>query len=485
MSWYARQFGDTSRFAVKLSFSEDPHPVPGLRRDLAGSWGALEIWARGRCLTRSTDNEGGQSDGVVWYLLPFLEWIAQSASRLLNEEPFPRRIAREDVPNACVWLDQSEEPALTLTEDEEESWFESRSSWRERHALRSGFQDAAFPMVLIRRAGDNIEVSWDNRKWGTSRPTVTFSEAEGTALVEAEHVVHPLAELLTDVPRALAARAPTPRLNRLLERISKMLGSQPDWRWLLHEDTVRVLEDMPEIHSKLSDSGSTKGLLARHTELTHLLRSVRATRPRDIEKLADALSLSGNGLSDLERYRSPSIPDPDEPWGEGYEAAIQLRENLGWGSEPLPNLGNWLDEMGTRHHARDMGEQVDLVSVIRNGHSYFVANPDTGRGRRQTIALPTGLGHLLMDPEGASVDGTWEYWPQAARARAFAAMLLMPEEGVRRVLRKAGGPTVDGVKRVMDVYGTGARAATWHLFNIKIIDDEERESILLELQSET
>ena len=37
--------GDTNRFAIKLAFVTDPHQGAGATRELAASWGALQVWA--------------------------------------------------------------------------------------------------------------------------------------------------------------------------------------------------------------------------------------------------------------------------------------------------------------------------------------------------------------------------------------------------------------------------------------------------------
>lgn len=167
--WYSRLFGDTTTFGLRVSFGTDAGRRALLADDVEASWGSLELWADGRCLTRSTDSEGATHDGVVWHLLPLLEWFAESSRSLLNEEAFPSNITRRHVHDATEWLDASESPGFTLTEAEEDRWMERRSDWRQRHAPRAGMQDAAFPMLLIRRVAHSAEISWDNERWGATR----------------------------------------------------------------------------------------------------------------------------------------------------------------------------------------------------------------------------------------------------------------------------------------------------------------------------
>jgi Zn-dependent peptidase ImmA (M78 family) len=103
------------------------------------------------------------------------------------------------------------------------------------------------------------------------------------------------------------------------------------------------------------------------------------------------------------------------------------------------------------------------------------------------MLLATELGHLLMDAplnrDFAIVSGPWTFWPIAARARAFAAMLLMPEEGVRDVVTEEGGVTAVAVRRIMGRFGTGPRSTTWHLKNLDLISEEARADLLIEVSS--
>jgi len=108
-------------------------------------------------------------------------------------------------------------------------------------------------------------------------------------------------------------------------------------------------------------------------------------------------------------------------------------------------------------------------------------NPGADSSLRRETGLAAALGHILMDPVPFSVDGPWEHWPSAARARAFGAMLLMPEGGLRDLL--SGKTVIDAadVARVMERFGTGPHATTYHLKNLGFIDEERRAAVLREL----
>ncbi len=93
----------------------------------------------------------------------------------------------------------------------------------------------------------------------------------------------------------------------------------------------------------------------------------------------------------------------------------------------------------------------------------------------------TQLGHLVLDAPVDTpfvlVDSPWTDWPTIARARAFAAMLLMPKGGVANEIGpKEATPVV--VDALMTRFGTGRLATTWHLKNLGVISEDERAALL-------
>jgi Zn-dependent peptidase ImmA (M78 family) len=70
-------------------------------------------------------------------------------------------------------------------------------------------------------------------------------------------------------------------------------------------------------------------------------------------------------------------------------------------------------------------------------------------------------------------------WPTEARANAFAAELVMPRDGVAELLRHR--PVDPGVVReLLERFGVGVRAATRHLANLELMDEDTRLAILAE-----
>ena len=86
--------GDTSAFAIKLAFMDDPDEQQGASDDVSLSWGAFQIWVNGWNLCTHLE-EGERVESAHWYLLPLLEWFVLQWNPLLHEERLPCEAADE------------------------------------------------------------------------------------------------------------------------------------------------------------------------------------------------------------------------------------------------------------------------------------------------------------------------------------------------------------------------------------------------------
>jgi hypothetical protein len=484
--WYGKQFGDKERFAVVISLGRDPHPTGDVAVD--AGWGGISLWVRGRCLTRNVSGEGAMSDEVRWNLVGILRWLIDVGVRLVNEEPFPGVIRKNHLRDGCDWFNKTQ-TSPPMTEADEEGWFARRSDFRQHHGLRRAADDVALPNVMIRRLGDFIEVSWDNETWGTSRPDLSFVEQRGTELVSAWQAASKLREALIDATQALAHEYKIPELVRLAALASTTTASDDEWRWLVPAQTARVIHDeLVPLRERLVQHTRTKrnGLYIPHAYETLVLRQAQLDSTVDVQALLDAAGiLPAEPMKEpIRRLIRPTAAPTVRPYEDGYRRARDVREALGWGDEPAPNLDEWMRSNNVDVEARALSPTVDLIAMrsYEDRRGLAIKNPRGKRRSHREISSATALGHLLFDVDPIAVDGTGEHWPTAARARAFAAMLLLPDEGVRDVL--AGRTNIDAsdVKRVMDRFHTGPYATTYHLKNRDFIaDDERRMEILREL----
>jgi Zn-dependent peptidase ImmA (M78 family) len=417
---------------------------------------------------------------VRWSLLAPFEWLLEVGTRLVNEEPYPN-VAAAAVPDATAWYSATLSPP-PLDAEEERRWFLRRSDWRHHHALRRAAVDAALPNLSFRRLGDEVEVSWDNDEWSPPRRDLRFTEGRGRELVPSDTFATVLRGVLRDALAGLRAEhSALSRLTDLAERADALVAVKEDWRWLVHEATARVIcEEMPVLRERLDAEAAAGivGLHVPHARDTQLLRLVRLETREDVEATLAAASLipATPVTRQLQALVRPSEPASRQPWIEGNDRAEEVREALGWGSDPLPDLGGWLRRCGcvVREDDLRLPPAVSLL-VQRTEDSRVLAhvNPaGLSRMRRET-GLATALGHVVMDRSPFAVDGDWEHWPTSARARAFGVALMLPEDGVRGMVDRAWiGP--DELRAVMAKYRTSSLATTLRLRNMGLISSERQ-----------
>lgn len=486
--WYSRQFGDRSRLAVTVALGHPGHDKGHW------AWGGIAFWVNERCLTRAVDPDGVVLDAVRWDLLEIFLWLRQSAARLVNEEPFPA-LAPSDayddakVRNACDWYDLTDEPPTSLSELEEDEWFLARSEWRRHHALRRAVEGVALPNVYFRRLGDMVEVSWDNETWATPRPGLRFIEQRGTELISARVFSRVIQETLYEVASALNDRNPDHAdMLAPIARADSCEVKAEDWKWLIHSPTAGAIQrDLPLIAKKLERHVLEERDVAYipHSNETLALRHARLVDPVDIEALLEAAQTSPSRPMSraLSRLTNRSIPSTIKPWEEGYARALEVREAFGWGKEPMPNPESWLVEQHVALHKRTLPGDVTLVSTVTaDERAAITINPASNSRRRRETAYGTALAHVLLDVDRVAVDGVWEHWPSAARARAFAIMLQLPDDGVRDILPGRTVKDASDVRLVMQHFSSGPVVTARHLRNRKFIaSNDRRDEIIREL----
>lgn len=194
---WQRRAGDTSRFAVQISFAADPDEGQGIDPEVGLSWGSFQIWAQGRNLCAHIA-QGEKVDSVHWYMLPLIEWFAQNWNPLFHEE---RLLARSKQASAWESLRETRfaPAAIEMDDDRASKWERDWQAWWNRHALRSASEGGLFPDVVFRRYRDSVELSW-GRAASEGMP-VGFEFAEsgpGIARLPPRDVAEPLHAVLSD-----------------------------------------------------------------------------------------------------------------------------------------------------------------------------------------------------------------------------------------------------------------------------------------------
>lgn len=474
--WFQRQFGDRAEVAIVVSLGVDPHPIGERARDL--SWGSLELWANGTCLTENV-LDGSVAAGVRWSLLPVLEWLLDVGIRLVNEDPYPRFSKGRDVGDGTAWYDATLQPPV-LSEEAERRWFLRRSEWRHHHALRRSTEDAALPNVVFRRLGDDVEISWDNESWAAARSNLRFVERRGRALTPARRFGRVIRETVVEVLSALVSRTEEPAYVALSARAASFAADRCSWRWLVHRPTAELIRsEMPALCRSLDEATASglEGVFVPHTSETRILRHLRLDTKQDVEAVLHAATRLPTEpvAGSLKSLIRPLPASNSRPWDEGNEFADGVREALGWGTEPLPELAGWMSAHGIAVPEGDLGlpASVDVFAERTEDARAMVHVNPRGSTLRKETGLATALGHVLLDEGVVSIDGDWEHWPTSARARAFAVALTLPEDGVREMLNETASIGVAEVRQVMLRFRSGVFATTFRLKNLGLITRDE------------
>lgn len=138
-----------------------------------------------------------------------------------------------------------------------------------------------------------------------------------------------------------------------------------------------------------------------------------------------------------------TLPLGTPPYERGYKCAAMFRNRYGLATSPIADMAMLADEIGVLVSRLPLGDQQapDGCSAVDplTGLAYVLINSDKPRVRRRfTIAHELGhlaLGHLH---EGEIVldESINAPQPYETEANAFAAGLLMPEEGVMASLER-------------------------------------------------
>ena len=152
-------------------------------------------------------------------------------------------------------------------------------------------------------------------------------------------------------------------------------------------------------------------------------------------------------LLDLERLRlsapSYALPAPRGKWEavrQGEQAAAEERRRLGLGDAPLGDAALLLESQGVRTALLPLPADVSGLALMDPHLSFFVVNNQSHPVLRRRFSWVHEYAHVLFDRDRrGTVSREAERGDLAeVRANAFAAALLMPAEGVRRVLDGLG-----------------------------------------------
>jgi Zn-dependent peptidase ImmA (M78 family)/transcriptional regulator with XRE-family HTH domain len=190
-------------------------------------------------------------------------------------------------------------------------------------------------------------------------------------------------------------------------------------------------------------------------------------------------------IEDMFEYFRPGPAPTKDAHKEGYSCAREVRSLMPeYQGMPLRNLTRLLEDrfnILVLHHSFE--NHSILGAATRSGQARVILVNTTLKHEAEVrFTLAHEFCHHLKDlsADGTTVDGkdegsavfSLETLPTEKRAKAFAAMLLAPEEALNEQLgppRSLGNelsPARLLVRKARHIFGMGFEAMAWHLFNL-------------------
>lgn len=395
--------------------------APGVNTpELASTWARYEIWVDGRCVTQVEDTDGTFRRSVHGSLYPLAEWIA-SNWWVLNFNIRPSAVE----PRYWSW------PNLRV------------HRWLAQHNIRAAGDGMAWPNLTLVAEGAVTRAVWvpdPDRSFGPVR-FVSIGDAwlrpegvsEGLARL-VNHVLDRLAE--TGLPKTRLAEewtavAKTDDEEREFCRTVARLGLDP---YSVDDQTAA---DVVEIAGNLSDE--LIGDFFDSADPQALRQAAEWTR-RAVVTANKAATTAKHTLQPLYEVALPWTQGPsidfDRPWAAGYSLARQVREALGVQATAQFDILTWVGRSASTNSAGIQG----VVAVDRSRCGVVLSESPVARVglARARFGQARALGRVLARPQQHSFVLSTARGYDEAVARAFAAELLAPAEGIRRALAALG-----------------------------------------------
>jgi Zn-dependent peptidase ImmA (M78 family) len=510
---WKHQRGNTEKFAFLVQFETDPDQGASATPDMAASWGAFQIWVRGKNLCAHRE-EGETLESVHWYLLPLLEWITANWEPLLHEEKLPERNAADDAADALV---QTSLPPPTLSEQNTRSWETRWFAWRDRHAFQSAREGGLFPDVVVRRHRDQVEVSWSDVRLAGAPTHYQWLTTRGVERLTPNDVAEPLFEVLRSAAEYLSQDRPnSARVRQLLERVEKIKKGTFDERlaWMsgLGDSWTKMRSGFQKLRSNFSRTpnaeqalwGGLRGELVAEGSCTVALMFGSASPSLgsdDIATLAKCAIASYQSAPSLNRRlkklvrieRAPS--DLKQAYRDGYRLAEEALEHFMDALSPTGRIAieRIIMSLGIKVDDLTLSDaQIRAVSMAGTNHhpSIFLNTSNrfssTQAGRRFSLAHE--LCHIMFDQaaahELALTSGPWAPLSIERRANAFAAMLLMPTAQIQNAISNMHSreDSFEGIIEIANRFETSISAALEHVANLQQWDESTRERLRSEME---
>jgi Zn-dependent peptidase ImmA (M78 family) len=495
--------GDPAAFSFSMAFSPNPHGTTDhATAEARESWGSFQVWAGGENLCAHRE-QGEVIQSSYWYLLPLMEWLADTWDPLFHEERLP---LRNGGASAAASLAKTRLPPISLKQVDDFDWLDTWSEWWSRHSIRSAREGGLFPDIYLRRYRDQLEVSTGAEPLPGMPSHFGFlapCRAYHADLLQAAEAIH---QVLTAATGELRRRLPgSGRVEALAEKVASLASPTRE------ASRVAWLAGIGEKYSQIADAVNR----TLSTAGENVRRGILATRPASPlvivgsayarllygavspdTDLEDVVRLTSRIISNYVEDASPwlaalDVPlETDEvsalpPGEQGSRLGEKACELLSGDSDGWVNAESIARRLGIKVSEMAFSDaDVRAVSVFGPTQCPHVfRNANTRWGSSSEVArftLAHELCHLLLDREYgdelAIASGPWAPLAIEQRANAFAAAFLMPTWLLRDLLATATAPAddPDTIRSVSAALRVSASSLIDRLFNLDEITFDDR-----------
>lgn len=417
--------------SASLDFRIEWLDAPGVTTpELAATWARYEMWLGGRCVTQVEAADGTFRRGVYGSLYPLAFWIASN------------------------WWLLSSHVRPTAVDSRYWSWSHLRTHpWLRQHNFRGAGDGMAWPDLTVVPEGSVTQVTW-RQDYERHSALVRFA-SDGWQWLRSEDLRADLAAIVGHVLDRLT-EAGLPK-TPLAEEWVSIAAADADEREFCQtaarmgldpysvadetaDEIVRTAALIPaDIADDFFDSVDVAGLPSA-ADWTRQAAIAAADAASRATQAIQAIS----PLSSLQTLTNVGPADTERPWLIGYEMARAVRHELALADTDHFDASPWV---GIGHVAAASHGIYGLASVSHGRCGVVLGDQHAGATARR-FGQARALGKILARP------GRREFVLSAARsqdekvARAFAAELLAPAEGIRSVLGALGSTDDNAMEAV-------------------------------------
>jgi hypothetical protein len=428
--------------SASLDFRIEWLDAPGVTTpELAATWARYEMWVGGRCVTQVEAADGTFRRGVYGSLYPLAYWIAANWWLLTSH-------VRPTAVDSQYW-----------------SWqYVRMQPWLRLHNFRGAGDGMAWPDLTVVPEGSVTQLAWrqdyerhsalvrfasDGQQWVRSEDLRTELVAIVTRildrLAEAGLPKTPIAEEWSSIAAADAEEAD-------FCRTAARMGLDP---YSVADETadniVRTAAVIPaEIANDFFDSVDVAAL----ADAADWTRRAMSAADRAATRVTQSIRALQKGISLAHR-------DTGRPWLIGYDMARALRRELAVQATDPFDISPWVG-IGNVHAP---AHGIYGLATVHDGQCGVVLGDLRAGATARRFGQARALGRIVAHP------GQRQFILSAARsqdekvARAFAAELLAPAEGIQSALDAIGNDDDNAMDAVASRFKVSPLLIRWQYDN--------------------